>query len=463
MASEGAQIRIDVDPSKAVTGIEDVTDALDKINDNLDDVGKEGSRDVDKLEKSIKDLNQEALKTGSEFERSVGKGIKKSTDEAGEGLNELKDESRSTAKEAAASFDGSAESIIDAFQEVAANAFAGFGAAGLVAGAVVAAGIGTATAAFQANEEAAQAAKQRVRDFGISIIESGDTAAALEYINNNIKLIVTNADDAPKKFDDLRKMAEKTGLSVGALGQAYAGNTDAIDDMLKAAKNAYDEEIASLREARDENASANDGYSEKSMYLEQIQEELKRTQEETAAAAQIEKNYLATGGAEALAKEEAINNINDAYDEAVFGVENFKNAETGIYDLEAYAASIKEREALLEQYQTNLANSGLTTEQKAALNEMGVEQANAILQGLQDPAVSQETKDTMKRGLQTAASESSGLAKKEIETAFKSPIQATVKATADTTDAEKQIKALTQISPLKIPVTLVTKEGKEVG
>lgn len=461
MASEGAQIRIDVDPSKAVTGIEDVSDALDKINDNLDDVGKEGSRDVDKLEKSIKDLNQEALKTGSEFERSVGKGIKKSTDEANEGLGELKDESRSTAKEAAASFDGSAESIVDAFQEIAANAFAGFGTAGLIAGAVVAAGIGTATAAFQANEEAAQAAKQRVRDFGISIIESGDTAAALEYINNNLKLIVTNADDAPKKFEEIKKIAKEAGLSAGTLAQAYAGNEEAIKLMADAAKEAYDQEITDLRKARDENASANDGYSLKTIQLEKVQEELKKVADETEAAKQVETDWLASGGAEFLAKQEAIAGINESYDETVNSVTDYINAETGVLDVEAYLAAIDARKQALADYQNNLASANLSTEQKTALNEMGIEAASAWLAGYEK--ASPENKKRLEASLTEAATDSSGVAKGVLEETFKKPVEAKVKAIADTTEALKTIRELSNISPVKIPVTLVTREGKEVG
>lgn len=454
--AEGLNIDANLGVKGFLRGTKDMSDALEDVSKDLKDTSKDGVISIDKITNSLDDLAKEAKTTGNK----TGDNLKKGFKEASEGAQEFKDEAKSTAKEAAASFDGSAESIIDAFQEIAANAFAGFGAAGLVAGAVVAAGIGTATAAFQANEEAAQAAKQRVRDFGISIIESGDAAAALEYVNNNLKLIVTNADEAPKKFDDIRKIAKETGLAAGTLAQAYAGNEEAIKLMSEAAQDAYDQEIEDLRKARDANAEANDGYSLKSTRLEEVAEKLKTTQDELEAAKQVETDWLASGGAEFLAKQEAITNINDAYDDTVNSVTDYINAETGVLDVEAYLAAIDARKQALADYQNNLAASNLTTEQKAALNDMGIEAASAWLAGYEQ--ASPENKRRLEASLTEAASDSSGAALGVIEETFKKPVDAKVKAVADTTTAQRELDDLVRARTAIIKLDFQDVYGKRV-
>lgn len=183
MAS-GINIAIDVDESGATKGITKVDEALEKVADSLDGVGKDGTSDLGKLETSIKDVNREALKAGDDIKSGFGNKVKSGVKEAEGGLQDFKSEANSTAKESAASFDGSAESIIDSFQEIAANAFQGFGAAGAVAGLAMAAGIGIATAAFQRSEEEAQKAKTRIGELGLAMVEAGYrrlTAAAKHH------------------------------------------------------------------------------------------------------------------------------------------------------------------------------------------------------------------------------------------------------------------------------------------
>jgi len=237
--------------------------------------------------------------------------------------------------------------------------------------------------------------------------------------------------------------------------EALESQIDAYNDLIDA------ENEAMSKGVENGNRSVQTQSAQIEKYKDQ-RDALKGIQEEQKAAAEAEQAWLNSGGAEMLAKADAITQIDAAYDEAVYSVDNFKNAETGIYDLDAYAASIEERGRLLEEYQTNLAKSGLTTEQKAALNEMGVEQANAILKGLQDPNTSQATKDTIKKGLGTAAKEGSGVAEKEIKEAFKTPIEAKVAVKADTsmaqTDLDNLIKARTAI----IKVDFQDRNGKRV-
>lgn len=456
----GINLDADLGVRGFLKGTKDMEEALQDVSNELEDTAKEGDKGLEKLSDKLieaKKAADEAAKSGD----NIGTSYKRGTKEAEGGLQDFKQEANSTAKESAASFDGSAESIIDSFQEIAANAFAGFGAAGAIAGLAAAAGIGIASAAILDSEEKAKEAKQRISDLGTAFIESGADVAQVEAFREALQGIVTNADDAAVKIDDLRKFTKKYGEAVPSVSDfaiAYSGNADAIEkvtDELEKAIAAEKEKNYTTKTGAEQSSKRQDAYQAEIDKLEGIQEE-------TAAAKQIEEDWLASGGAEIQAKADAIDQINAAYDDAVYSVDNFKNAETGIYDLEAYAASIEERARLLEEYQTNLAKSGLTTEQKAALNEMGVEQANAILKGLQDPGVSDETKKTIKNGLKTASQEGSGVAKKEIEDAFKKPVDATVKVKADMSMAQTDLDNLVKARTAIIKLDFQDRYGKRV-
>ncbi len=456
----GINLDADLGVRGFLKGTKDMEEALQDVSDELESTAKEGDKGLEKLSDKLLEAKKAADNAAKSGE-NLGKDFKKGTDEANEGVKDLKQNAESNAKEVTASFDGSVESIVDGFQGLAAEAFEGFGPAGLVAGAALAAGIGLATAEFQRSEEAAKLAKERIAALGTAFIESGADVAQVEAFKEALQGIVTNADDAAVKIDDLRKFTEKYGEAVPSVSDfaiAYSGNADAIEKVtseLEKAIAAEKEKNYTTKTGAEQSSKRQDAYQAEIDKLDKIQEE-------TAAAKQIEEDWLASGGAEIQAKADAIGQINASYDDAVYSVDNFKNAETGIYDLDAYAASIEERARLLEEYQTNLAKSGLTTEQKAALNEMGVEQANAILEGLQDPNTSQATKDTIKKGLKTASQEGSGVAKKEIEDAFKQPVNATVKVKADTSTAQADLDNLIQARTAIIKVDFQDRYGKKV-
>jgi acylphosphatase len=439
----GVNLDADLGVKGFVKGTKDMEKALEDVSDELETVAKTGDDGLETLADKLKEAKR-AADDARESGKDLGKGFKDGTDKAKEGVKDLNDNTKSNLKEVTASFDGSVSSIADGFQGLAAEAFEGFGPAGVLAGAALAAGIGLATAEMQKTEENAKKAKERVRELGTAFIESGADVAQIEAFQEALQGIVTNADDATVKIEDLRKFTKKYGdqvPSVAEFATAYAGNADAIE----AVTEKLEESIQAEKDKNyDWDRSGREASKDKIQAWRDEADKLKAIQAETAAAAQIEKDYLATGGAEVRAKADAISQINAAYDEAVFSVDNFKNAETGIYDLDAYAASIEERGRLLEEYQNNLAESGLTTDQKAALNEMGVEQANAILNGLKDPNTSQKTKDTIKDGLKTASKEAS----------------AKIEAKADTTTAQADLDAIAKKRIAQIQVDFVNKYGK---
>lgn len=457
--AKGIVINFLSDVRDFLRGTDDVEEALDDVVDSLETVAKEGDQAAEKLADSFKDNLKEASRAAREAGDGIGNDLNRGTKRAQEGLGELRDEANSTAKESAASFDGSAESIVDSFQEIAANAFAGFGPAGAIAGLAAAAGIGVASAAILDAEEKAKAAKDRVGELGLAIIESGADVAGVNAFKDALEGIITNADDAAVKVDDLRKFTKKYGdqvPSVAEFATAYAGNADAIEQVtkeLEAAIKAEEDKTFKTKagaEASKDKADAYQGEIDK----------LKGIQEETELAAQIEEEWLAAGGAEAEAKAAAIGTINSAYDDVVGSILDFKDEETGLLDTQAFIDSIKARQDQLKQYQTDLATMGLTTDQKAALDDMGIEAASAYLEGIKSGTPEQAK--FLRESLTEAAKDSSGVAKKEIEKAFEKPTEAKVEAVADTEQAKKTLDALIKDRTAKIQVKYVDRYGKEV-
>lgn len=446
------RISSELEAKPFLQGVDNMVEALDDLTDEIKDTAKDGDKAVEKLTDSFKDAEKASEGLGTKIKGS-GDNIKQGMDKASEGVEDFRQESMSTAKESAASFDGSAESIIDSFQEIAANAFIGFGAAGAVAGLAAAAGIGIASAAIVSAEEDAKEATARVQDFGNAIIDTGETTASLDKVNEALRLILANADDAPKKFKDIEEAAKKTGLKASTLALAYAGNEDAINSMVDAAEKAYKpiaEQANALGVAVGEQGEA---YAD-------IVVELKKVQEETEMAQKIEQEYLASGGAEIEAKKAAIETINTAYDDAVGSILDFKNEETGVLDVQAYIDSMTARQEALTNYQTSLANSNFTTEQKDALNEMGLEAASAWMAGYE--SATPEQKKQMEKFLTESAKDTSGVAKGEIDKAFKKPIEAKVEVKADMEMAQKDLDNLVKARTAIIKLDFQDRNGKRV-
>lgn len=455
--AKGISINFLADVRDFLKGTKNVEDELDDVADSLDDVAKEGDQATEKLEDSFRDLAKATKKAGDDVGDNMKRGYKK----AEEGADALKENAQSNAKEVTASFDGSVESIIDGFQGLASEAFEGFGAAGAIAGFALAAGIGIATAEFQKNEEAAQKAKERIAELGQAMIDAGAGGEKpLEAIVESLQAIVTNSDDAVKKFNDISRAAKFVGNDAEDLALAYAGQADALEGQLDVIQDLIDKEQEQV-DKQAENGSRFAAIGEAKVgTLKQQQEELKKVQEETEAAAAIEEAYLAAGGAEAQAKADAIAGINQAYDDVVGSVTDFLNEETGILDVEAYLTAIDARKKALEDYQTALAESGLSTEQKDALNAMGTEAAAAWLAGYQSATPEQQRR--LKQSLTEASKENSGVVRSNIEKAFEKPIEAQVKAKAYTQSAQEDLDNLIKARTAVIKVDFQDRYGKKV-
>lgn len=270
------KIPIVADVDRAVRDVQKLPDAFEDVQDSLDDVAKEARKTEDALEevgdgtkkageasddmeKKFRDDFDKVRKNAKDAGDGIGKGIKDGTDRAGEGMDTFKDEADGTAREAAASFDGSAESIGDVFQELAANAFAGFGPAGAVAGIAAAAGLGIAISKLQEaadkTNEAKEAGAEWAQSFNMADAEDRIQALRDRFAELSSEIVDDRQwwelwqDDAVSALDAVIDAQDKAGTSAADFMRAFneVDPSKRLDSM-----RAYREELERQRDAFNE-------------------------------------------------------------------------------------------------------------------------------------------------------------------------------------------------------------------
>lgn len=393
-------------------GAKDVDGAFEEVADSLDKVARDSRTAADKMGSEFKSAGKNVEASNERVERSfkeladiakretrqagddIGKNVKRGTDQANEGVKEIGREAASTAKESAASFDGSADSIADAFQEVAANAFAGFGPAGLIAGLAAAAGIGIISNALQSGTAEGEKLKETVSELTAELIDAGkEGGPSLDYMVNKLKELAGVTEDSETSLSDLADAADKAGLPFDKIARAYVGNSKALKDLIRA----NEEHAASLR---DEANALNAGIDDYSTKYSKIENQAKATEElnntlrtnltVTQAAEKAEAEYLRSGAPAMDAKREQVDAINDAYDEAAGAVSDYVDAESGVFNVQAYIDAMRRKQEALAEYQETLATSALSSEAKSFLAEQGADAAAQFLAGYKSAAPAQQ-------------------------------------------------------------------------
>lgn len=201
---------------------------LDNVGEAADDAAKEADQAAERLERSFKDsfeaVSKKAKDTGNDVERAMKDG----TDGGSAGLDDLKGEAAGTATEVAASFDGSAESIAGGFQEVAANAFAGFGPAGAAAGIAAAAGIGLLMSQMEKAKEKAAEAAEEIAGITAQLIELGSRDLDAQSVSEAIEAAGSAAEDGKIEINEWAKAATDAGIDFADYAQGLAGDSEAI-------------------------------------------------------------------------------------------------------------------------------------------------------------------------------------------------------------------------------------------
>ncbi|AOY71027.1 hypothetical protein ARZXY2_1474 [Arthrobacter sp. ZXY-2] len=259
------EIPIAIDADGVDKGAAKVSDAFEKVEDNLKDVAKAGdkagkdvadsmddaAKKIDRdLTKALKDVESEARNSG----KGIGDGVKRGTDKASEGFSEMKDEAASTAKESAASF-GSIEDSADALQEILANAAAGFGPMGAAVGIALAIGVGLLTSSLQESADKINENKEKMLDLAQTLKDKGgdfDMGDAIQAMDDYGFSIQDTKEwweffqqDAVSGFEELRNRAEAAGISIG---DAFRGQFGELED----AKKVSEQLTGKLKELEDQ-------------------------------------------------------------------------------------------------------------------------------------------------------------------------------------------------------------------
>jgi hypothetical protein len=396
--------------------LEDVSKALDDVGTDSDKSGAklekslDGARDdTKKLEKSYKSLGDVIDKETSNAGRKLGDNVRSGTDKAEEGLTDLKQEAGSTAKEAAASFQG-IEDAGSALQEALANVFVGFGPAGAAAGIAAAIGVGILFSKLEEGKEETARFMEGVGELTTELIEMGRTGGpSIDYIVDRLKELATTTEDGETNLKDLADTADKAKRPFEDLAQAYAGSADDLDRLVKS----NDDLLASLEEqAGAIDTSTNAGVKQYDAIQNQIagqekyNEYLHNGKDAADLAAEAAENYARSGAEEMEAKRAQIELINDAYDDAAGSATDFINDESKLFDTGAYIAAMQTRKTQLEEYQETLRTSALTPEAIAFLNSQGAEAAATFAAGYK--AASPEQKAQLNAIWSEAGRENSG-------------------------------------------------------
>ena len=437
--------------------------AVEKLEDKLDEARKT-SQKLGNTERDVKGLGDELDKASKSADKmgdagkGIGDGIKRGTDRAEEGLSEFKDEANSTAKEAAASFDGSAESIGDIFQELAANAFAGFGPAGAIAGIAVAAGLGVAITAAQDTADAVNEAGEEVGQLAGSIIDAGGQLSrsdllgivqdwALE-VGDSREMWEVWQESATLNLDKAQDAAKDTGLALGDMLQAMAGtDADASDAALKALR----DRLADLDQQLDDSAGSWDhmlgifgerqnienARKETADYIKTIEESTDKTSAAQLAADAYSDSMEGEAAAAAVAEEALaakntlLEDLDGSLAELVGSWTDYQDAETGALDPGAYLEGIRTRAEANLNYADNIASIAdqVSPETLNAIYEQGLDFA-PMLQSIIDSGLVDQMDDTFTQGADAS--------QKAIDS-----IDGTVEVDADTSKAEEKLSGFT--------------------
>jgi hypothetical protein len=262
--SSGIKLAFVSDVRELLSGTKDVEGALEKVADSLDDVQAAGEKSTDKLTKSFKETYDDVKRGAADTGDKVGRDIKRGTEEASEGTKALSQNAASNAKEVAASFDGSAQSIADGFQGLAAEAFEGWGPAGMAASVAAGVGIGLVSSQLEKAKEQAQETAEQVADLAGELIGIGGERGPSE-VNDALLTMATTAEDGTVKINDLADAASGARIDFQDFARGVAGDTESQRRSfaeIEAGLDTYRAGLARVKEENPGNYGALKGYIE---------------------------------------------------------------------------------------------------------------------------------------------------------------------------------------------------------
>lgn len=452
------------DVKDVIKGTDKIGDALEEVADKLTDVGKDGAKIDDKVSDAFRNMGKEAKTAGDK----VGKSVKDGTDKAGEGLQDMKGEAASTAKETAASF-GSIEDAAGALQEVAANAFAGFGPAGAAAGLVAAAGIGLAISALTTNAEKINENKEKMLGLAQTIRDNGGVLTEADYIRNMEEYGYAIQDtkewfelfqaDAVSGFEQLRQLAKDTGLSTQDIFKGAFADKESAEAALKSVT----DKLQALRDKKEAvyntTGSMLDPVDAVALTSLETTEGLIRDNiraQEDAAAVEVERKRSIEGTTSALLEDiTALQKREDAIKGGIVSELDYLDG------VEALTKTLEENGATVDLNSAKgRDNRRAILDQAGAIGEMATASIDAGGNVADVTSKFEAQKEALVNQVTPAFGGSKEAARAYIEQILKTPASVKTDVKADTGPAEAAIRALT--SQRRTVSVVVSPDGSEV-
>jgi len=249
VASGRITIDVGLEASGVAKGAKDAEKALEGLEDAVGDASRSGGRDLDRIEDELRDIQKQTATTG----RKVGNDLDDGFEKAKRGADDFKDEANSSLRETAASIT-SVEDALGAVQEIAANAFVGFGPVGAGAGLVGALGFGLLLENLRAQGEAADEMKRRWSDAYAAAAEAGRDFLDQQQIEDEARDIRFNPDRV-KEYNQAVKDAAALNLDVNDVLLARAGDEESLQLVVDETNRKYKQVFSDFARARSAEAA----------------------------------------------------------------------------------------------------------------------------------------------------------------------------------------------------------------
>lgn len=270
----GMEVDLALNVRRFQAGTQDAAMALEDVVDVMAEIADEGREVERKAGDAIEDLGDDARDTEGRLRdvvrelQDVGDAGRRAGDDiddgfrrGGEGMDDFKSEAASSGREAAASFSGEFDDVSDLVQEIAANAFEGFGPAGAAAGLAAAVGIGLVTAAFQQAEEDAEASKEAAATWAQTWIDNGGRVLSAMTLQSNMNDIIGDVE----RYAEVQQIAAAAGVEESLALRALAGDALAYSTIQSELTQAQDANTAAIAATGDEMTAMAEGlYSQRS-------------------------------------------------------------------------------------------------------------------------------------------------------------------------------------------------------
>lgn len=210
--------------------LEKAEEAFEKLERAASETGREGARDVSRLEDALEDARKESDK----LERSVadvGNNGRRDLDKVKGGAQELQQEIGSNLGEAVSSFRGDMSDLGQVGQDTLgglAASIAGTGPAGLIGAlglAAGAAGLGLVTAGMEEAKRKQEELNEAAAEWASAYQESAGKIVSASHVVAEVQSIVTD----PDRYSQAKQNATDWGVSVQNALLAMAGDTTALE------------------------------------------------------------------------------------------------------------------------------------------------------------------------------------------------------------------------------------------